>query len=164
MSGGMAPDEVEELARVAALATPDDANAFDRFTRAVPIRHRDWIAVDEERQKLRAQWAEFFRRFDVLLCPITTTAAVPHDHEGTLLARTIRVNGAERPYLDQIVWAGFVTMALLPSTVAPVGRTANDLPVGLQVVGPYLEDRTTIDFAARLAEVIGGYEPPPLAR
>ncbi len=164
MSGGMAPDEVEEMARVAALATPDDANAFDRFTRAVTLRHRDWVAVDEERQQLRARWAEFFTRFDVLLCPITTTAAIPHDHAGTLLSRTIRVNGAERPYLDQIVWAGLVTMALLPSTVAPVGRTPDGLPVGLQVVGPYLEDRTTVDFAARLAEVIGGYEPPPLAR
>ena len=74
------------------------------------------------------------------------------------------MNGAERPYLDQIVWAGLVTVALLPSTVAPVGRTPNGLPVGLQIVGPYLEDRTTVDFAARLADVIGGYEAPPLAR
>ena len=164
MSGGMTADQVEELARVAALATPDDANAFDRFTRAVPLRHRDWVAVDEERQQLRAAWAEFFRRFDVLLCPIAPTAALPHDHEGTLLARTMRVNGVERPCIDQLVWAGLVTMALLPSTVAPVGRTASGLPVGLQVVGPYLEDRTTTDFAARLADVIGGYETPPSAR
>ena len=29
-------------------------------------------------------------RFDVLLCPITPTAAIPHDHAGTLLSRTIR--------------------------------------------------------------------------
>ena len=52
-------------------------------------------------------------------------------------------------------------MALLPATVAPIGRTPAGLPVGLQIVGPYLEDRTTIDFARRLGAVIGGYEPPP---
>jgi len=52
-------------------------------------------------------------------------------------------------------------MTLLPSTLAPVGRTPAGLPVGPQVVGPYLEDRTTIDFATRLADVIGGYTPPP---
>jgi amidase len=54
-------------------------------------------------------------------------------------------------------------MALLPSTCAPVGRTRGGLPVGLQIVAPYLEDRSSIDFAARLAEVIGGYVPPPAA-
>jgi amidase len=52
-------------------------------------------------------------------------------------------------------------MALLPATAVPVGRTPARLPVGFQVVGPYLEDRTPIDFARRLADVIGGYESPP---
>jgi amidase len=55
-------------------------------------------------------------------------------------------------------------MALLPATCAPAGRTAGGLPVGLQVVGPYLEDRTTIDFARRIADVVGGYEAPPETR
>ena len=52
-------------------------------------------------------------------------------------------------------------MAYLPATVAPVGRARDGLPVGVQIVGPYLEDRTPVDFAGRLAAVIGGYEPPP---
>jgi amidase len=53
-------------------------------------------------------------------------------------------------------------MAHLPATVAPAGRTAEGLPVGVQIVGPYLEDRTPIEFARRLADVIGGYAPPPM--
>jgi amidase len=161
LSGGMAQADVDELARVAAMSEPDDANVFDRFTRAVPLRYRDWIALDEERQQIRAGWADFFKSFDVLVCPITPVAAIPHDQSATLLARTIQVNGKERPYLDQIVWAGLVTMALLPATAAPVGRTPSGLPVGLQIVGPYLEDRTTIDFARQLGTVFAGYEPPP---
>jgi amidase len=99
----------------------------------------------------------------VLLCPITPTAALPHNNQGSLLERKILVNGVARPYTDQVVWAGLVTMALLPSTCAPVGRTRGGLPVGLHIVAPYLEDRSSIDFAARLAEVIGGYVPPPAA-
>jgi amidase len=162
MSGGMGSDEVAELARLAETTASDETNVFDRFARAVTLRHRDWIAVDEERQRLRAAWAEFFRRFDVLLCPVMSVPAIPHDHDGSLLSRSIVVNGAARPYLDLIVWAGLVTMALLPATAVPVGRTPAGLPVGLQVVGAYLEDRTTIDFARLLGEVIGGYEPPPL--
>jgi amidase len=52
-------------------------------------------------------------------------------------------------------------MAYLPSTCAPVGATAGGLPVGVQVVGPYLEDRTTIDFARKLGDVVGGFKRPP---
>ena len=52
-------------------------------------------------------------------------------------------------------------MAYLPVTMAPVGLTSQGLPVGIQIVGPYLEDRTTIDFASRLREMIGGFVAPP---
>ncbi len=161
LSGGMSADDAEGLAQMGAAAASDDLSDMTRFARAATIRHRDWLNIDEERQQLRAKWAEFFEHFDVLICPITPTAALPHNNAGTILSRTIRVSGAERPYTDQVVWAGLVTMALLPSTLAPVGRTPSGLPVGLQIVGPYLEDRTTIDFAARLADVIGGYASPP---
>ncbi len=56
---------------------------------------------------------------------------------------------------------GLITMVYLPASVAPVGLSADGLPVGVQIVAPYLEDRTAIDFAKRLGEVIGGYQPPP---
>ena len=49
----------------------------------------------------------------------------------------------------------------LPVAVAPVGRTPNGLPVGIQVVAPYLHDRQAVRVAGLLAEVAGGYEPPP---
>jgi amidase len=49
----------------------------------------------------------------------------------------------------------------LPVAVPPVGRTAAGLPVGIHVVAPYLQDRTAISIAGLLAEVAGGYEPPP---
>ena len=42
--------------------------------------------------------------------------------------------------MDTLAWTGLVGVAYLPSTVVPVGRVG-DLPVGVQVVGPYLEDR-----------------------
>jgi amidase len=45
--------------------------------------------------------------------------------------------------------------------VVPVGRTAAGLPVGMQVIGPALEDRTPIDVAGRIADVVGGFAAPP---
>ena len=46
----------------------------------------------------------------------------------------------------------------------PVGLTEDSLPVGLQVVAPYLEDRTAIDLARRISELVGGFEAPPAFR
>ena len=51
--------------------------------------------------------------------------------------------------------------AELPSTVVPVGRTPDGLPVGIQVIGGHGEDRTTLAVARVLEGLLGGYEPPP---
>ena len=75
-------------------------------------------------------------------------------------ARTIQVNSQSHPYLNVAAWAGVIGMAYLPATMAPVGLTSQRLPVGLQIVGPYLADRTTIDFASRLSDVMGGFTAP----
>ena len=122
--------------------------------------HRRWLSDNEARQHLRARWAEFFHDFDVLLCPIMPTAAFPHDHR-PFEARTLEVDGQEIRYMDQVFWAGLITVAYLPSTVAPVGRTPEGLPVGMQIVAPYLEDRTAIHFARLIEDLVGGFEAPP---
>jgi Asp-tRNA(Asn)/Glu-tRNA(Gln) amidotransferase A subunit family amidase len=43
----------------------------------------------------------------------------------------------------------------------PVGRTAAGLPAGWQAIGPYLRDRTTIQFARLASEALGGFAQPP---
>ena len=157
-----APDAV--IAALAEHATQLAPNADDmqaRLARFATQRHRDWLAANEKRQHHRARWAAFFRDHDVLLCPASPVTAIEHDHEGDVFTRTMQVNGMTRPYADQIAWAGVIGMAYLPATVAPAGRSPAGLPVGVQIVGPYLEDRTTLDFARRLAEVAGGFEAPP---
>lgn len=72
----------------------------------------------------------------------------------------MQVDGQSRAYDDLMAWPSVATFAYLPATAVPVGRTAAGLPVGMQIIGPYLEDRTTIDFAGRLTELIGGFTPP----
>ena len=98
----------------------------------------------------------------MLLTPVTPTPAFVHDHDPDVDARTIVLDGAPFPYADQFAWLQAVGVAHLPAVSAPAGRTAGGLPVGIQIVGPRFEDRTAIDFAARLAEVAGGFTPPPL--
>ena len=160
-TGALLPDQIYEdlLARAEALAADDDRR-FDRFLRDGTQRHRDWLAAEEDRARYQERWRDFFDGCDILLTPTVPTTAIRHDHSD-INHRTITVDGETRDYWDQIIWAGMASMAGLPATVAPVGLAADGLPVGIQIVGPYLEDRSTIDFARCLADVVGGYEPPP---
>jgi amidase len=123
--------------------------------------HRRWLEHDLARAGMRQAWASWFTQYDVLLCPVMPMVAFPHDHHGTLGDRIVTINGQPRSQAETLAWTGLVGVVYLPSTVVPVDRTAAGLPVGMQVVGPYLEDRTALWVAARLAEVAGGYVPPP---
>jgi amidase len=60
--------------------------------------------------------------------------------------------GISRPYTDMFGWVALATVAYLPAAV---------VPVGLQIVGPYLEDRTTLAVGRWVTEVLGGYRAPP---
>ncbi|MBU2515450.1 amidase [bacterium] len=123
-------------------------------------RHRDWLMVDAERQLVRQKWAEYFEEFDIMLCPVTPVTAFTHDH-GPWFERTIEVNGKTYPYANLMGWAGLTTAVYLPSTIAPIGISSQGLPIGLQIVAPYLEDKTSIKFAYLLKNLVGGFTPPP---
>lgn len=153
---------VDESARPVDLGESDAV--FERlFAAAVSPGAADWNHLNEHRQQLRARWAQFFKSFDVVLTPVSPVAAIPHDQDGDLADRTITVDGRLRPYTDQSIWTGLAGGVYLPAAVAPVGRTAAGLPVGMQIIAPYLEDRTAIDVARHLERLLGGYLVPPLA-
>lgn len=141
----------------AAISVSTDKEIGDAFGGT----HRTWLDLDQDRARMRAAWAEWFRDHDILLCPVMPMPAFPHDHHGTIMDRSVAINGKQRPQIDTLSWTGLIGVAYLPSTVVPVGLTPSGLPVGIQVVGPYLEDRSTLFVAARLAELTGGYAAPP---
>jgi amidase len=123
--------------------------------------HHSWLQHEEQRAALRAAWAEWFTEYDVLLCPVMPVAAFAHDHTDDMTARALTIDGETRPYLSLISWTGLIGIVGLPSAVVPVGRTSDGLPVGMQIVSPYLHDRRSIHVAQLLRDVLGGYEPPP---
>jgi len=59
------------------------------------------------------------------------------------------------------LWADPATTCGLPATVAPIGHSLTELPIGVQIIGPHLEDRTTIAFAELIENGFGGFVPPP---
>jgi amidase len=124
--------------------------------------HRSWLRADERRAQLRNIWQEWFERYDALICPVMATPAFPHNQAGTFDSRTVEINGVTRPYSDLVSWTGLIGVIGLPSAVPPIGRTPAELPVGVQVVSPFLRDREAIHLAAIVAELSGGgYHVPP---
>lgn len=100
----------------------------------------------------------------MLLCPVSVRTAFPHLQEGNFTDRVIDIGGVVRPYVELIGWTSLIGSAYLPSTSAPIGFTAGGLPIGIQVVSPYLHDRRSIAVAGRLTDLVDGYRIPPLAR
>jgi len=127
-----------------------------------PLTHHQWIHMNRQRARARSAWAAFFESFDVVLCPVTIVTAFPHLQEGQWNHRRITVNGCERDYVEIEGWPALIGSVYLPSTSVPVGRTPGGLPVGMQVVAPFLHDRTSIQVGEWIGEVIGGYQPPPV--
>ncbi|HEY6649214.1 MAG TPA: amidase [Mycobacterium sp.] len=139
----------------------EDEGPLANTARFATLRHRDWLAANERREQLRAVMAEYFRDVDALLMPVAVVPAIPHDHREPFADRVIRTSGGSRPYLDMFGWIALTTLTYLPATVVPVGLTAAGLPVGIQIVGPYLEDRTTLAVARHVEKLLGGFVAPP---
>ncbi len=118
------------------------------------------MRADRVRAGVAARWRELFGQFDVVVCPILPTPAFPHDHSDWR-GRRIDIDGTPYRYAHQSVWAGVATLSGQPATAVPLGRSEQGLPVGAQIVGPYLEDRTTIRFAELIEREFGGFTPPP---
>jgi amidase len=127
---------------------------------ALTAPHTGYVAADVRRMSARAMWQDYFRAHDAFLLPTAFVAAFPHDHTEPQTARTLSTRDGPRRYMDLMFWTSFATLAGLPATTAPVGLTRNGLPVGIQIMGPYLEDATSIDVASKVAEVTGGFVPP----
>ena len=125
--------------------------------------HRDWLAADVARTRLREAWHRFFGDVDVLVCPVSVSPPFHHTQDGTVADRRVLIDGVPRPYLDLLWWTMLIGMAYLPSTVVPVDVTPEGLPVAVQVVGPYLEDRTPLAVARALRESLGPMRFPEAA-
>jgi amidase len=125
----------------------------------------DYVLWGAQRESYRAAWRAFFRDWDVLLAPAFHTLPYPHIErawpvDDSDLTLTLTVGGRPVPYMHGLVYPAVSTVAGQPAMAFPVGRSREGLPVGLQAIGPYLEDFTPIRFAALLAGEIGGFRKP----
>ena len=159
---GTAADTViaREIAEAAQLP-PDLMTADAIMIRGAGMTHRKWLGLNERRHVIRRAWNAFFQDWDVLLCPVISTPAMPHRQDGQTWERRIAIDGADIAYNDQLFWPGLTGGFHLPATIAPIGRSIAGLPIGVQIAGPIHGDRSTIAMATLLEEAGHAFVPPP---
>jgi amidase len=135
-------------------------NPDDVFAAAAVEPHGRWLHETVNRLRVRAIWQKYFESHDVFLCPAGISTAVSHDHSQPIEKRTIQTTDGDQPYMNTPLWTYPATLAGIPATVAPIGRTREELPAGLQILAPMWEDGTSIEFAALLSEIAGGFSVP----
>jgi len=144
----------------AAKFPPEDRSPEAVRVRSLVSSHRDWFRAQRARAAISHQWRQLFREWDVVICPVLPTTAFLHD-DAEMDQRVIDVDGKRIPYGLQAVWAGPASLSGLPATAMPIGLGSSGLPVGVQIMGPYLEDRTTLAFAQLAEREFGGFRLPP---
>ncbi|HSH81804.1 MAG TPA: amidase [Herpetosiphonaceae bacterium] len=137
---------------------PHGDDAFFRgVARGANATARQYAAILARRDAFIAALETFFGDWDVLLCPVSLSPATPH----APLGEPLLVNQERVPY-----WTG--TMAYCcpfnltghPALVLPAGRSAEGLPIGLQVVGPLWGEMDLLAIGARLGEVLEPFQRP----
>ena len=93
---------------------------------------------------LRDAWASWFEHHDVMLWPVAPTTAPRHDPR-PITERRISINGVDVAGTETIGWTGPINVLGLPSVVIPVGRAGDGLPVGMQVIAAWGNDRLALD-------------------
>ena len=146
------PAEQERMLKSADAATSKNSGALSSFA--------EWQQQNFRRLGFRAQWQRYFDEVDVFLSPVAFSPPFPHDHSEPLSKRTIATSGGPRKYTEMFNWIAAPTLTGCPATVAPIGRTPEGLPVGIQIMGPFWEDATPITFADLLSKELGGFVAP----
>lgn len=156
-----APGAFEAAVAEASRLSSADRSYYAEQLRGNTMYHRDWLLANERRHALAGAWADFFRDHDLLLCPVAPVTAFPHDHAGERWQREVQVDGRLRSVNEHLFWAGYSGLFGLPSTVAPIGRDADGLPIGVQIVGAPGRDLECIRFAKLLEQAFWRFSPPP---
>jgi amidase len=158
ISGSRLTDD-ERQQRAADLRAGTDAFREDRAGGTLASA-ADYIRWHNDRQKYRVAWRAFFEQWDILLAPQVIVPAPPHS---TIPVddRTVEVNGKTVSARTVMIHSALPILSGLPSTAFPAGLSRDGLPIGVQAIGPYLEDRTTMRFADLITREVGGYQRPP---
>ena len=105
-----------------------------------------WLHLHDEQARLQRQWRRLFEEYDAVIAPTVGMTAFAHD-DAPLGQRRMVIDGQDTDFLHQFNFPGLATFPMLPATSVPIGRDADGLPIGVQVIADLYADRTAIAVA-----------------
>jgi Asp-tRNA(Asn)/Glu-tRNA(Gln) amidotransferase A subunit family amidase len=124
-------------------------------SRERPLSGEDVLFTQFERDVIRGQFLQQMDKFPILLMPVSTGPAFHHGEMGW--------TKDDRPttFVETMVYSQWFNLLGFPAAVVPVGRSAEGLPIGVQIVGRPYEEYTVLAVAEAL-ESRFGYQAPPM--
>jgi amidase len=118
---------------------------------------REWLNTLVGRDALREKLLRQMETFPILICPACAVPAFRHGE------REWMVQGRKVEYLKAMSYSQWFNLLGNPAAVVPVGRSAEGLPIGVQIVGRPWEDEAVLAVAAKIEAATGGFRRPPTA-
>ncbi|MFK4653041.1 aspartyl-tRNA(Asn)/glutamyl-tRNA(Gln) amidotransferase subunit A [Bradyrhizobium japonicum] len=107
----------------------------------------DFVAAEQAIERLRDSFAEYFQRYDVLLCPVTPFPATKHGLNDLVVdgvtVSPFHVMSATSPF----------SLTGMPALSMRFGTSHDGLPIGVQIVSSWLAESTVLKIASLLEEV-----------
>jgi amidase len=135
----MVGQQHDRLARLAEFGE----NLRSSVERGLAVTAADLAAAETTRLALFHRFRALFERFDVLLTPAAPVKPYPVEMNFPTEVAGRRLES----YIDWIAPAFLVTLVGLPAGSVPAGKTADGLPVGLQIVAPRFEEPLILSVA-----------------
>lgn len=104
----------------------------------------DFSAAESKVEALRSAFAGYFRKYDMLLCPVNPMTATPHG------AQELVVNGVTVPWTHVMRATSPFNLTGLPALSVPYAFSSENLPIGIQLVSRWLDESTILRLGALL--------------
>jgi aspartyl-tRNA(Asn)/glutamyl-tRNA(Gln) amidotransferase subunit A len=107
----------------------------------------DFVKAEQQIEAMRDGFAHYFQQYDALLCPVTPVPAHAHD------ATEFVIDGQTVSSLHVMDATAPLSVTGLPGLSLRFGTSREGLPVGVQLVAPWLAESTILHLGALLESV-----------